>query len=115
MINITVESSFERYSHYDVIVMCGGFNTSAEQLYVVSAQKVEGESVTQLCAEEAPQLEVITYIIPRSLPGTKDSPIVDNPPFEALITISSSHKELHRAVHEVNAWGGAAIRLVIEN
>ncbi len=118
MIEISIDSSFEGYSHYNTIVMCGGFNASGEQLYVESARKGEGvgegEQLTRLSVEDAHRLEVIIYIIPKSTPAGKNIEITDHPPFEAHITIKQGERLIDDQRREINAWGGAAIKLNFE-
>ncbi len=41
-------------------------------------------------------------------------PIVDNPPFDASITIKQGKKMIYERLHAINAWGGAAIKLNLE-
>ncbi|MFI3280751.1 MAG: hypothetical protein R3Y44_02135 [Rikenellaceae bacterium] len=111
MINISVESQYDGYSRFEMIAMCGGFDEGSERVYVVSAQKGDGESFTQLEADAAHHIEVIIYFVPKALPQGKNCAIADHPTFEAEVKISSDTKEIYNAVHQINAWGGAAIKL----
>ncbi|MFR9496936.1 MAG: hypothetical protein SNI58_03830 [Rikenellaceae bacterium] len=114
MIEMKVDSSFERYSHYHTIVMCGGFDSESKQLYVESTQKEDGASVTRLEMADAHHIEVIIYFIPKLTPVGKNRPIVDHPPFDAQVSILSPKREIHNKQHKINAWGGAAIKLKFE-
>ncbi len=114
MVEIEVESSYSGYSRYNTIIMCGGFDELSSQLYVVSAQKAEAESGVRVEASAAHHIEVIIYFVPKSTPQGKNEAVVDHPPFEAHISIKSGKRALHNKVHQINAWGGAAIKLNLE-
>ncbi len=113
MIDITVICDFERYSHFNTIIVCGGFDTADNQLYLASSNKAEGESTTLLSCEDAHRIEVIVYIIPKSLPGGKDEAIENFPPFEARVTIENQTNQIHNKLHSVNGWGGAVVHLKV--
>ncbi|MFI3285072.1 MAG: hypothetical protein R3Y08_00295 [Rikenellaceae bacterium] len=114
MIEIIVESNYIGYSRYDTIVVCGGFDTLATQLYLVAAHRAQGENFVRLEAKAASSIETIIYFIPQITPQGKNEPIVDHPPFEAQITIKNGSKILHNRTHQINSWGGAAIKLNFE-
>ncbi len=114
MISISVSSSFAHFSRYDVVVMCGGFDAADAQLYVVSAQKQEGQNRLSLEAPAAHRIELIIYIVPKSLPTGRHEPIADHPPFELEVEVKDGTKQIYAAEHDVNAWGGASINLNLE-
>ncbi len=114
MIEIRVDSQFEHYCRYDVIVMCGGFNKACEQEYVASTQKTNNKGTTLLEVDDAYSIEVIVYIVPISLPEGKNEQIADHLPFEVTLTITSHNKQIYNTIHKINAWGGSSIKLNID-
>ncbi|MFI3323773.1 MAG: hypothetical protein SNI45_03585 [Rikenellaceae bacterium] len=114
MISISVSSSFALFSRYDLVAMCGGFDAANSQLYVVSEQKQEGQNRLWLEAPAAHRIELIIYVVPKSLPAGRHEAIVDHPPFEIEIAVLDGTKQIYSAEHDVNAWGGAAINLNLE-
>lgn len=111
MIEISIASEFEHYSCYNVIAMCGGFDASGVQLYVASAQKAEGESVTTLKADSAQSIELIIYVVPEVLPPGKNVRLEPYPPYDLQIIIKDDNAQIYSALHSVNVWGGAAVKL----
>ncbi len=114
MISIDVSTAYQQFARYELVVMCGGFDASGTQLYVVSAQGTEGESRTSLEAAEAHRIELIIYVVPKSLPAGRHELIADHPPFEIDVRVACGTTEIYAAEHDVNAWGGAAIKLNLE-
>ncbi len=117
MIQITIESHFEHYSRFNVIAMCGGFDSENNQLYVTSMQKADGESLSQMQTDAAHHIELILYFIPKALPTGKNIAISDHLPFSAMVKVTSdsSKKTIYEREHQINAWGGAAIKLNLDN
>ncbi|MFR9523664.1 MAG: hypothetical protein SNH94_03735 [Rikenellaceae bacterium] len=116
MIQIKIASSAQHYTDCETIAMCGGYSPTSELIYVASARSGEqgqGEAIT-LQAQDAHHIEVVVYFVPKALPKGKNIPIKSREPFEANITISQGTRELYYAEHDINAWGGAAIKLNFE-
>ncbi len=113
MIEITVDSEYNRYDNYNVIVMCSGMDSLDQKLYVESVQKMEGERVSSLMCGDAHHIELIIYFIPKSLPKGKNIEISLFPPFEASVSVKSGNRQIYNKIHSINAWGGAAIRLLL--
>ncbi len=114
MIEITVESQFKGYSRFNVMVMCGGFNASGDNLYVTSFQGDGNQSVAHLEAEDADKIELITYIIPKSLPKGKNAIVADTPPFTITICVKDKGGVVHSAEHQINGWVGSVVKLNLE-
>ncbi len=113
MIKISVESSYERYAHYSNIVVCGCFDADSNMIFFDSAKRADGEQRTELEIAAAPHhIELIVYFTPNFLPDSKR--IEDYHPFEASICVESGTKVVYDTVHKINAWGGSAVRLILE-
>ncbi len=114
MIKATITSAYTRYDSFDVVLTIGGKDANGNKLYVVGTQRAQDSSTLTLCAESAASIELIAYFIPADLPGSKDSPIEDHPPFDAQITIWNDSTAIYDQTHKVNAWGGSTIKLNIK-
>ncbi len=115
MIEIAVSSTYDHYSNYNTIIMCGGFSEQ-QQLYVVSAQKGEGEERCTLLevSDRVHHIELLIYFVPKSLPQERNATVGYYLPFDATLIVKNGEKELYNAPHKINIWGGGAITLNIE-
>ncbi len=111
MIRISVENLAVESSRFTLIVMCGGMDSEGNKLYVDASQRQEDEPTTTLECADAHTIELIVYFIPKSLPKGKNTPIADHPPFPATLTVESDDQVIYSQKHQINGWGGAAIKL----
>ncbi|MFI3278572.1 MAG: hypothetical protein SNH13_01380 [Rikenellaceae bacterium] len=124
MYRIDVDCSFESVWRYNMVLMCGGYDATDEQLYVVSREDIiaeqgnEGEEVPPavllprritLDAQDAQRIRVILYIVPHTLPQQKD--ISQTPPFELTITVENRGDVVYHRVHHVDQWSGDSIEI----
>ncbi len=114
MIRIKVENHAVASSRFNLILMCGGMDAQGNKLYVDAAERLEDEATTTLECAEAHHIELIVYFIPKSLPKGKNAPILDHPPFPATLIVESDDRVIYSQEHEINGWGGAAIKLNFE-
>ncbi len=114
MIRIKVENRAAASSRFNLIVMCGGLDSEGVKLYVDAAKRQDDEPMTTLECAAAHSIELIVYFIPKSLPKGKNAPILDHPPFPATLTVESDDRAIYLQEHQINGWGGAAIKLNLE-
>ncbi len=124
MYTIEVECSYEQLWRYNTIIMCGGFSTKDEQLYVESTKDIISDVENTIeCApadfelprkvtlrvDKADHIRAIIYVIPHILPLGRD--VDENPPFDIEVTITKGTKKIYATPHQVNQWGGASIEI----
>ncbi len=126
MYKIEVECSYEQLWRYNTIIMCGGFSGSEESLYVVSKEDIISDTEhpiesepsdfvlprrVELTAESADHIRAIIYVVPHTLPLSRD--VDECPPFDVEVTITNGVKKIYSSTHPVNQWGGASIEIKI--
>ncbi len=130
MYRVEIISHYEELWRYNMIIMCGGYNTLSEQLYVVGCDRITSEefqtgATTQLDpppnynpseplileCKNADSIHAIIYVIAHTLP--EDRMVENSPPFALQVKIYSDEKELYVQEHQVNQWGGATINIKI--
>ncbi len=124
MYKLEVETHFEDSWRFNLVLMCGGYTPSAEQLYVVSVEDVvaeieefqtskpEGYKLPRklsLKAKKADNIRALVYIIPHTPPATRD--IEEFAPFEMSIKISRDGEEIYSQIHDINQWSGGSIEV----
>lgn len=121
---ISVRSNFAELWRYNIVVMCGMYNSAGEQLSVSSCESevaAVGEQVDpakvadaaarvlRLTTEPCDSIKAYIYLIPHKLPAV-GSP-EDARDFGIRIKVKADGEELYNVVHAVNQWSGATIEL----
>ncbi len=116
MYRIETKCSFEELYRYTTTIMCGGYTSSGEELYVTSAKDAAsvGEEfilpqITVLESSKADNIRVEIYVVPHTLSDNRN--VFDADPFELEVTITRDGKTLHTHTYAVNRWGGASIEI----
>ncbi len=93
--------------------MCAGFDAAAQSLYVLGEVRERGEERIEWEFPAASAVEIIIYFIPIQTPPSRH--IVDYPPFDVSIAVSSSQREIYNTLHSINAWGGSVVKLELKS
>ena len=116
MYTIRVTCSYDELYRYNTVVMCGGYDSAQEELYVVSARDEASQGgefalpqITTLTADRAENLRIVVYLVAHTLPENLN--VEELNPFEVDIKVTKGGKEIYHKPHEVNPWGGAAIEI----
>ncbi len=116
MYTISVTCSYDELYRYNTVVMCGGYNASGEEIYVVSQRDDASQGgefslpqIVQLRAQRAQSIRIIVYLIAHTMPEKRE--VEASPPFEIDIEVEQDGREIYHKSHEVNQWGGTAIEI----
>ncbi len=131
MYKIEVTCHYEELWRYNMVVTCGGYDTSAEQLYVVGCERITNEEFLFdpkakeptpppnynpsepliLECNEADSIHAIIYVIAHTLPH--DRYVENSPPFAIEVKIYRNDERIYIEQHLVNQWGGATVNINI--
>lgn len=125
---ISVRSNFAELWRYNIVVMCGAYDSSGEQLSVTTNESTvatvgdaadgvaaadPASRVVKLTTEECDNIKAYIYFMPHKLPaaGTPD----DTPDFGIRVKVKAGDEVLYNVIHQVNQWSGATIELKLPN
>lgn len=132
MLNITLSSDYEEYWRYNVVVICGGYSTQEEQLFVTGDEVILADDVTpyggvrpipaddfapeqmtiNFECEEADHLVVSLNVIPHLLP--KESDIRTAKPFGVELLVSDCGEVIYLEKHKVDQSSGISKEITIK-
>ncbi len=126
MFTIEITSSYEEYWRYNTILMCGGYSSNDEQLYVaterdtiaevgdeirVKPQGYTSPRTTQLTCEECDHIRAMVYVVPHTLPKGSKTLVEDHPAFTASITIRRDDELIYENQQPINQWSGISLEI----
>ena len=120
---ISVRSNFAELWRYNIVVTCGTFDATGEQIEVTTKESsvasiVEGGGVAdvadvsrdvKLTTGPCESIKAYVYLMPHKLPSAKSPE--DTPAFGVRVKVKADDEQIYNVVHSVNQWSGATIEL----
>ena len=122
--SIKIDSKAPEFWRQNITTMCGLYDEKNNRIGFISAESniapigsqltTKPDSYTEpriisLDSEECDHLTLLVYAIPHTLP--EDNYIDFSPPFDLRITVLRDGEPFYSALHAINQWSGANIRI----
>ncbi len=124
MYSVEIESQYEEFWRYNMMVMCVGTNELGEQIFVESGSDCVAQIGDELrskpnnypehrvlCVQTPPssRLQLLAYVIPHTLPVSGDVELAA--PFELSIKVIVKGNIVYSSTESVDQWSGASINI----
>ena len=121
---ISVRSNFAELWRYNIVVTCGAFDSTGEQIATTSSQSVvaavgdnlksapaeaEGSRDMKVVSVPCDNIKAYIYLMPHTLPSVRTPE--DTPAFGVRVKVKADDEVVYNVVHKVNQWSGVTIEL----
>ena len=118
---ISVRSNFAELWRYNIVVTCGAFDATGEQIEVTTSESsvtsiedaaggaADVSRDVKLTTSPCESIKAYVYLMPHKLPSAKSPD--DTPAFGVRVKVKADDEQIYNVVHSVNQWSGATIEL----